>query len=190
MTLDPEQEELLRTLVEAVRAVPRSKRREFVAIDTFGSTQTRVMHPGLPSGLLIYFGDVEELASQGLVRLDHRSSSETCFDVTSPGTEYYEEMIRRGEPVERVEAQLRAYVTSDRFKSCYPEAFANWLQAEELLWSSDSAARFTQIGHTCREAMQKFIDALVATMKPQGVERDRSKNVSRLRSVLAAASGP
>ncbi len=48
--LEPDQEDLLASLVEATRAVDRGARRPFYSIAAMGSSLVAVMHPGLGGG--------------------------------------------------------------------------------------------------------------------------------------------
>ncbi len=79
------------------------------------------------------------------------------------------------------------YLDSAAFAARHPDAFAKWQQAEVLLWSSDSTQQHTAIGHHCREAMQFFATSLVEAFKPDPVDSDTAKTVSRIRAVLGQA---
>jgi hypothetical protein len=97
-------------------------------------------------------------------------------------------MTRKGQPLERVQNVYREYIASASFQRRYPAAYAKWSQAEALLWSSNSVASFTTIGHLTREAMQEFATVLVERFHPTGVEAIPAKTVSRIRAVLDSRS--
>jgi hypothetical protein len=48
-------------------------------------------------------------------------------------------------------------------------------------------AQFTDIGHACREAIQRFISDLVTKHEPQDVESDPQTTIPRLKGVLRRA---
>jgi hypothetical protein len=88
--LEQEQKDLLLTLVEAARNVPRDKRRESRIFKT--SPEPFVSHPGLINRISVYMGDIAMLAAEGLINLSDVSSSLARFDVTPRGFAYYEWM--------------------------------------------------------------------------------------------------
>jgi hypothetical protein len=63
-------------------------------------------------------------------------------------------------------------------------AYQKWLQAESILWSSDSEQQLTSIGHLCREALQEFATALVDHYQPPNVDSDKAHTVARLKAIL------
>ena len=182
--LEEEQEQLLQILVEASRNVDRTKRQEFMFVETFGGAG--LTHPGLPDReMSFYRGDIETLGREGLLALRYGSHGAIFFDVAPLGFRYYDELKRRlDQPVERIEAAVRQHLDADRFQRRYPEAYGKWAEAETLLWSSESESQFTTIGHLCREAMQEFADALVQQHQVPDVDPDKARTVSRVRSVL------
>jgi len=184
--LEPEQEELLLSIVEAVRNTPREERRKFLVLQTSGGDF--LDHPGMKEGeSKIYYGDVEELGRQGLVAIRLSSSGTPIFDVTSLGFRYYEHLRRKkGEAVQRVETTVREYLISPEFRAKYAEAFAKWSSAEDLLWGTDTQEQLTTIGHLCREALQAFATSLVERYQPPDVDTDKTKTKARLRAVLYA----
>ena len=95
--LEPEQAELLTRLVDAARNQPRDKRQKFFAYQTFGGDS--INHPGLGGEMPAYFGDVEILASQGLLLLSHEGIGEVSFDVTPKGLAYSDYL--QGQPEAR-----------------------------------------------------------------------------------------
>jgi len=78
------------------------------------------------------------------------------------GFSYYEERKREGsEPARQVEQGIATYLDSGRFQVAYPDAYARWREAADLLWGADSERELSTIGHKCREAIQEFVTALV-----------------------------
>lgn len=87
--LEPDQKELLMTLVEAARNLPREKRRKFLVSQTFGGDS--LIHPGVPNDKeVIYYGDIEILAREELLLLGYGSGGSPNFDVTPLGFLFYE----------------------------------------------------------------------------------------------------
>lgn len=184
--LEPEQEQLLTTIVEAARNTPRKERRKFVV--TQSNAGDFLLHPGIPnSEKQIYYGDVETLGRAGLLVIGFGGKGSPNFDVTPLGFRYYEFVRKRtGEPVKRIEATVHDYLDSQGFCQRYPQAFARWRSAEEMLWSADTEEQLTTIGHLCREAVQLFATALVERFELSSVTSDVTKTVARLRAVLDA----
>ncbi len=182
--LEPVQEELLSSIVEAARNVPREERRKFFVAQTTG--RDSLVHPGIKNGEnRIYFGDVEELGRQGLLAIGFGSTGTPNLDVTAFGFRYYEHLKRKkGEAVERVETTMRDYLNVPEFRAKYPEAFAKSSSAEDLLWRTDTQQQLTTIGHLCREALQGFVTTLVERYQPPDVNTDKTKTVARLKTVL------
>lgn len=185
--LEPEQEELFSSIVEAVRNTPREERQKFLVIQTMDGDF--LLHPGIKKDEnRIYHGDVEELGRQGLLAIGFDSRGTPNFDVTSLGFRYYEHLKRKkGEPVQRVETTMRKYLNYPGFRDKYPEAFTKWSSAEDLLWQTDTQQQLTTIGHLCREALQGFTTILVERYSPPDVNTDKTKTVARLKAVLYAA---
>lgn len=186
--LEPEQEELLSSIVEAVRNTPREERQKFLVIQLDGGVDF-LHHSGMKKGEnRIYYGDIEELGRQGLLAIGFGPRGTPNFDVTSLGFRYYEHLKRkRGEAVEHVGTTVREYLNSQEFRAKYPDAFAKWLSAEDLLWQTDTQPQLTTIGHLCREALQGFITILVERYQPPDVNTDKTKTAARLKAVLGTA---
>jgi len=185
--LESEQEELLSSIVEAARNTPREERQKFYVIQVDGGVDL-LHHPGIKKGgEIIYYSDVEELGRQGLLAVGYTSGT-PHFDVTPLGFRYYEHLKRKkGEAVQRVETIIREYLSSPEFRDKYPEAFAKWSSAEDLLWQTDTQQQLTTIGHLCREALQGFTTTLVERYQPPSVNTDKAKTVARFKAVLEAA---
>lgn len=185
MLLEPEQRQLLVDLVEAERRVPREQRQHFTIASRIPGPGVPLIHPGWRGGR-VFDGDIDTLSASGLLAKTSPGPGYVGFYVTPKGFEYYAELRRsQGAPIERVEAVIRSYLDAPGFRQRYPVAYQKWIQAEEQLWSSDSSAAFTTIGHLCREAMQEFTASLIEHFKPANVESDKTKTVARLRAVLA-----
>lgn len=186
--LEPEQEKLFRDLVEAERRVPRSERQPFLIANTFGPPGVQLIHPGwVDHDRRVFEGDIETLARVRLVAIASLPAHVNGFYVTPEGFEYYGELMRRrGEPIERLQSVTREYIQNPGFQARYPAAYAKWAKAEALLWSGDSEAVYTTIGHLLREAMQDFATALVERFSPPSVEQDKARTAARIRAVLAS----
>lgn len=181
--LEPVQEELLISIVEAARNVPVEERESFLVARLDGADL--LMHRGLKKNEKIHYGDVKELERQGLLSIESGSGYNPNFDVTSLGFLYYQHLKKnKGEAVERVASHIRDYLDAPEFKTNYPEAFAKWSQAEDLLWGTDTPKQLTAIGHHCREAVQEFAKTLVERYHPPDVTHDKTKTLARLRAVL------
>lgn len=127
MLLDQEQNELLLTLVEAARNVPRDKRQNFFANDSVGKTYIKVIHEGFPRGESTAFrGDIEELGRADLLALTREDSYTLSFYVKPIEFKYYEEIKKQiNEPVQRVELVIKTYLDSDQFKKNIPKYIKN-----------------------------------------------------------------
>lgn len=182
--LEKEQEDLLIALVEAARKQPREQRYKFVFIPTLSDS----IIMGLDDYPNPYKGDVEILGQERLLNTSYTSKDTLQFDVLPRGFRYYEHLMKsRGEAVERVEGILFRYLDASGFGQRHPDAFAKWKQAEELLWSSDSASQHTAIGHHCREAMQLFATSLGEAHQLSDVGSNPAQTVNRVRAVLDQA---
>jgi hypothetical protein len=182
--LESEQKELLVTLVEATRNVLRKDRQKFYVSQSV--SDDTLLHPGLPNGSLeIYMGDVEELASVFLINLSFGPGGQPIFDVKPSGFAYYDYLKEQsGQPIARIEHSVHAYLSSDRFLQKYSEAYKKWLDAESLLWKSESEQQFTTVGHLCREAIQEFADILIGEFQLPAVDADKSHDVRRIEAIL------
>lgn len=182
--LEQEQEELLSTVVEIIRNVPREERRAFMVSRTLAGDT--LVSPGRGPQPRIYYGDVEILASKGLLNLRFGSKGTPNLDVTPEGFEYYRIMKERsGKPMEQVEDEVTKYLEAHDFQQRYPKAYAKWSEAGAKLWAGDSPNQLTTIGHLCREAVQEFATALVEKFQPPDAPADKARDQSRIRAVLA-----
>jgi hypothetical protein len=183
-SLEPEQEELLKTFVEASRNVPRDEREKFLLTTDLGGTQ--ISHPGLPGrGMRVHDGDIETLEAEGLLNATDHQRWSRSFIVTPQGLRLYKELQRRsGAPAQQVEEKIMRYMDADAFQRSYPDAYRRWAEAAELLSASDSQKQLTTIGFLCREAIQEFATALVERHHPPDVETDPARDVQRVTAVL------
>lgn len=183
-----EQEEILITLVEAARNVPREQRENFLHIESNGPDL--LFHDGLPVAkqMPVVTQDLDILARAGLLDLSYNSSGNREYWVLPRGYRYYEHLkTRDAEPVQQVEREICGLIESEGFSERYPDARQKRLPAAQGLWHADSVAEATTIGHLCREALQAFATALVERFQPDGVPTDRAKDVARIRGVLEVA---
>lgn len=193
MILEKEQEELLSTLVEASRNVPRQRRQSFLAYLTASDSSLKwgIMHEGLPGGQVeVPECDLNILRHSGLLAAQTVGRDTIRFDISPRGLEYYEKTKKEAaEPAERVEDEIDSYLKSDQFQRKYPKAYQKWIEAESKLWCSDSPEQYTVIGHLCREATQEFTNVLVELLKPQDIDDDIKHTKSRLKRVIGIRSG-
>jgi hypothetical protein len=187
LDLLPEQNDLVIRLVEASRRVPIGERRKFWLSESHSQIEGTLDHPGLERHSRgAYRGDIEELGSKGLLNLVQGPSRELTFDVRPEGFRYYSELQRSaGTGVARLERVNRSSLDTPRFRKLYPEAYERWSRAEARLWQPQAEAELTAVGLLLRECLQHFATALVDRFKPPDVKEDRSKDHSRVRSVLA-----
>lgn len=182
--LEDEQKRLLTVLVEASRNVPRDQRRRFTFIEFTGGAFLR--HPGLAKkDYDVYKGDLEVLINERLILPSYSSKDTLSFDVSPVGFRYYEYLKSElGQPVKQLETSIRDYIDADDFKKKHPNAYHKWLEADSLLWASDSENQLTLIGHLCREAAQEFASSLISLHRPPDPDPDKAHTIARLRAVL------
>lgn len=184
VSLEPEQEELLKILVEAWRNVQREQREQFLL--TIDGGGTHILHPGLPGReMRVPDGDIETLEGEGLLNVTDYQRWSRSFILTPLASSLYKELQdRSGAPARQVEDKVMRYLDADAFQRSYPEAYRKWAEAAELLSASDSQKQLTTIGFLCREAIQEFATALVKRHHPDGVETDPTHDVQRVTAVL------
>lgn len=186
MPLEQEQEELLSTLVEAYRNLPRKRREPFLVLFLDGERNASINHPGLADRKAIaYPGDIETLARQGFIAQSFISGSNHEFDINPQGFAYYRQMKEREtEPLDRIETEIDRYLESSHFQGTYAKAYQKWKNADSLLWDSESEQQLTTIGHLCREAIQEFATSLVERYRPANVDENKAHDVNRLKAVI------
>jgi hypothetical protein len=178
------QKSLLLELVKADHSVSLEHKGHFFVSEATNRPPS-VIHAGIPGGLNVGKGDVESLGDDNILRLGRSSKGSLTFQITSFGFRYAEWLRgRMGEPLLRISEQVRSYLGSSNFKSQYKDAFQKWTQAEAALWGEDSANQLTTIGHLCREVAQDFCTALVEKHPSADLDRDKTKTVHRLRTIL------
>ncbi len=184
--LEEEQINLLCTLVEASRNVPREKRQKFHAVQTLGKHSADIIHEGLPKDFPgAYIGDIEILATEGFFNYGYGSHGTINFDIAPFGYKYYEYvMSHKGESTERVEISINNFIDSKYFQDKYSDAFQKWSESEKILWESETKKQYTVIGHLCRETIQIFASKLIDLIKPDNYDNNTAHTISRLRSVF------
>ena len=184
--LEPEQKDLFIRMVENVRSVPRENRSPMIEASSKDGT-CLVMPKGQIKGYAQ--GDPDALVSVGLLNIDYGSRGGKRYTISPVGFQYYEWLMKEmGKPVERIEKHTFNYFDSGDFRKTYKEAYGKLKQAEELLWSSDSDANFSAIGHHCREALQEFADALYEQVIGKPSEEPKASTVKRIRAIIEAKS--
>jgi hypothetical protein len=183
--LESDQKDLLAKMLEADRAATSKGRQPFLLIRVMEGNY--VSHPGIKDGDgAVYPGDLQTLADYGLLRLTVGTRGNEIYDLTPMGKQYYEWMkAQEGEPTARLEGQVRRLLGSGTFQERHTAAYGRWAAAEGDLWGADTDAKFTGIGHACREAVQQFVTDLVDWHKPEDVDPDPQHTVARLRVVMA-----
>ncbi len=182
-TLEPEQQQLLESMVESVRDLPREGRGGFLLVATSGGSF--LIHPSVKQRSEVYRDDLETLADRGFLRRRFNSSGGPIFDITSAGiAEYQEWKNSQGTAVDRIETEVRKYIDDADFADRHPGSLERWHRAERLLWGSDSTAELTNIGHLCREAMQEFASELLRANPIEDSDSDPTKTIRRINAVL------
>lgn len=182
--LEQEQKNLLESLVEAERSVPFEKRQQFES----GSPQSWLeilQHPGLPDGKKeVHRQDIDILKRADLIAISPAKNFYR-FYVTPRGCQYYRELKQRfGQPVERVESYVENSLNAEQFRKKYPHAYEKWQRAEASLWREDWETQLTNIGHDCREAIQKFAETLINQSQLQQEYPDQNKDIGRIKAVI------
>jgi hypothetical protein len=182
--LRPEQEDLLVTLVEAERNLPRGQREQFIYIPSM--PDAALAHPGLPGREVpVHVGDLSILSNAGLLNETPTRFSTRLFDITPTGFAVYEAIKQRsGAPLEQLEEDMTHYLKADILQKRYPRAYRKWAEATEKLSSSDSEEQLNTVGHLCREAIQEFATALVERHKPSEVDKNKAHDVNKIQAVL------
>jgi hypothetical protein len=177
--LTDEQKDTLVLLVEQTRRVSGGQRCEFIAYRALDADMLMVGSERYPT----FFPDLQELDKKNLIRLTERENSASLV-VSPEGFSFYEEIKRaEGEPIERVEAEVRHMLSRD-VMGAYPEAAERWREAEDLLWKSDAEQQLTAIGHKCREALQSFAQSLYEQHCPDSEALPREKTLNKICAVL------
>lgn len=181
--LEPEQAELLKQLVEAMRTRSRTDRDEFMVFRTSGGDF--VQGNGLHQQVL--FADIQILADEGLLAVTnfHSAGSGFNFTIAPFGVSVYEELRRQtGGPTQQIEGDIVRYLDAEQFQRAFPDAYARWKEASDLLWGANSERELSTIGHKCREAVQAFATALLERHEVTDVNPDPAMTRDRLSAVL------
>ncbi len=183
--LEKQQIDLLKIIVEAARTIPADKRDRFYFTKT-ESGESWIRHNALPNWTPdCYEGDLLILSQNGLLNLYYNRVRISGFDVRPEGFRHYENMKQEGnQPTQHVEDEIHLYLNSDQFKNSRKMAFEKWSIAETLLWKTDSEKQLTSVGHSCREAMQEFVESLVEQFKPSESPQSKTLTVNRLKAVI------
>jgi hypothetical protein len=163
--------------------MPREQRDEFRFVRTMGGDW--VQAAGVRLGVVGV--DLHHLVDVGLLRITNHHSRGSGFNFYVPpeALEYYAEMKREvEEPMQQVEANLHQHLDAAEFRARYPDAYARWRKAADLLWGADSERELSTIGHKCREAVQEFATILVERDQLPEVNPDKTKTRDRLGAVL------
>lgn len=182
--LEPVQQDLFISIVEASRNTPLDKRQKFLVVTSFAGDS--LLHPSIPKEKAqIYLGDIEVLDNEGLISLGYGSHGSPTFDVTPTGFRHYEYLKENlGKPVERIVKTARNYLDTNKFIKNYPAAYEKWCVAEELMWKTDSMQQLTLIGHLCRECVQEFADQLIIIQGLSNPPKGKTKTVAKLKAVI------
>jgi hypothetical protein len=186
--LENEQKDLLIYLVEFLRNQPRDKRAKFIVQRTINGES--LIYPGKPNPLrLVFVGDLEVLAREQMVDIAYLSNRTPVINVLPLASKYYEYLKGQvTQPTENLTGAIRSYLDGENFRQRHPNAYQKWLDAEVLLWKSDSESQLTTIGHFCREAFQEFAASCIQHKKIQGFDSNPANVISRVRTVLDAHS--
>ena len=117
-----------------------------------------------------------------IIFCSHNSYSTTYFYLAPQHFEYLKE--QSGQPIARIEGSVHTYLSSDSFLQKYSEAYKKWLDAENMLWKSESEQQLTTIGHLCREAIQELANTLIEQYQPPNVDTDKSHDIRRIEAIL------
>jgi hypothetical protein len=179
--LDQAQQEFLLELVDAQETLPRDQRQTFVVVQTNGGDV--IIHPALRQGPREVMNDLQELAGEGLIRIQY-PSRDANVDITNQGYTLARQIrADRGDGVDQVEADVVRYVSGAHFTGRHPQAAAKLQAAQEAL--ANVRVEPSVIGHFCREAFQEFAHAIT----PDADVGDKPKTKNRIREAIEARRG-
>ena len=184
--LEPEQLQLLNKLVEAHRNVKSELRHNFQVLSQQGSGNiVGIIHNGFSSGSISANRlDIETLDKIDFIDTSSHSRHNLDFLITPYGFQYYEyKKNKDGTATKNIESEVKTYINDFEFKNKYETAFEKWSEADKLLWVSDTNKKLTQIGHLCRETIQKFIDELIVLLKID-TNKNKTQTVARLKIII------
>jgi hypothetical protein len=179
--LEPEQDELLASMVEEAREVPRAKRTWSLMRASQGAI---LRGPGGDREVLE--SDMSVLESAGLLKVTGRSTSMFQY-ILAPAalTRYATRRKLEAGPEVRMAQDVRSLIDHGPLRRDYPAAYEKWAEAEALLWGDDRERELTTIGHKCREAMQEFGSAVVSRYAPPDAETNAAFVKKRTGAVIA-----
>ena len=186
INLESEQIQLLNKIVEAHRNVKSEHRDDFKVLNQQGSGKiVGIIHNGFPSkSISANRFDIEALANNYLIVILRNSRHNFNFHLTPLGFEYYEHKKEKDRTAARnIELNIKNYINDFEFKKKYEIAFQKWIEADKLLWESDTNNKLTQIGHLCRETIQEFIDNLIIIFKID-TDKDKAKIIARFKNII------
>jgi hypothetical protein len=182
LPLERSQQELLADIAEADTRVEDGWKQFLVVGAADGNT---LVHPKMENRQ-IDAGDIRTLAEYGLIRQVHTTGTSPNYEVRPVGRQYVTWWKRQaGGPMAQVEAEVRRFLDSERFRKRHAAAYTHWAETAKDVWEADTLARLTGIGHACREALELFVTDLVVAQKLADVNRDPQATVDRLRAVMA-----
>jgi hypothetical protein len=184
--LEPEQLDLFSRMVEADRRIPRAERRPFFYVTIGGRATEFLTHPGF-EGQTIHAlrSDILALGEAGLVRVEYGSGRQLNVDIRPAGFRFHAEMMRNvADAVTQMEEAPQRHLDGEPFQRCYPDAYAKWSYARQMLYGEDSHQQLTLIGHVCTEAMQAFANALVERHRPPTADPNPGQYRQRLDAVI------
>ncbi|HEY7067046.1 MAG TPA: hypothetical protein VII06_36615 [Chloroflexota bacterium] len=180
----PEQEELLTSLVEFARALPKGQRSDSFYYSRHLGGSTLFHESDQLSRNDVVENDLLELGGAGLITLNYQSQG-LSFYIKPTAYDYYAYLKKRaGQPIQQVEQDLHSHLDSEPFRREYPSAYQKWTAAAENLWASENEQDFTTIGHLCRETIQEFAAALVGKHQPPNPPTEKNKDIAKIKAVL------
>jgi len=181
--LENEQKELLSWMVGSENQLPAEQRGPFKLLEVYSTAY--LYHTNITKQSPVRKGDLDTLAEARLLRVGHTRRGGCTYEITPRGRLYYTEMMRRsGEPVQKIEQEIKRYLDSESFRLRYEDAYKRWQEAEKDLWGAQTSGELTKIGHACREVMQAFAESAVQIVGVTSQPKDPSKTITRIRAVL------
>jgi hypothetical protein len=185
-----EQKELLTTLVEASRKVPRYEQQfRLMSFEGMGTgRQDYIEGAGLSERIRVLGDDVWHLDQEGFLVAQWNVDGSARFSLDEQAFRYYEEFLAKHseEPAAAIEEEVRRYLDRPEFRERFGAAYDRLAAAEQMLWQANPQDDLTTIGHKLREALQQFATALVEMHQPPGADTDPARTNNRVRAVIEA----
>ena len=89
------------------------------------------------------------------------------------------------DPMEKVFAENRSKLGSERFRAAFPNAYEPWADATKLLYGDDAMAQLSTVGHKVREAAQAFATTAIEMFGANEPPSDVKLVKKRLGAVIA-----